>query len=57
MKTGMTMLIIGLFALIVGFLFRTNRVTFWGRMFRALRFNRFFFILMGRRPIRRLLRI
>lgn len=56
MKYGITMLIVSLLAIMVGLFYRTNGSTFWGRMMRRIRFNRFFFMLMGRRPVRRLLR-
>ncbi len=56
MKYGITMLIVSLLAIMIGFLYRTNGSTFWGRMMRRIGFNRFFFVIMGRRPFRRLLR-
>ena len=56
MRVGSAMLIIGAFAVVVGFLFRPSRLTMLSKLLRSIRLNRFDYLLMRRSPVRRLFR-
>lgn len=56
MRVGSAMLMLGLLAVVIGFLYRPSRMTMLKRLMRWLRIRRFDYLLMGSGPMRRLFR-